>query len=211
MIRILITMALLVCGVSAQTVYNLPFASSGNTIELTLANTGATVMTGMKVRVAEFPSWIRFTSLEQRIPLLKSQQETTTSFTFANDKTAPVQKTQILKFVVSTLAGESWTKEITVAVAPPEKFEVFQNFPNPFNPATSISYQLSTVSSVQLMIYNVLGQEVASLVDREQLPGYHLETWDATSNSSGMYIYQLIATDEKGQKQMVRKRMMFLK
>ena len=126
---------------------------------------------------------------------------------------------QTLKFVITTPSGEQWTKEITVAVAAPEKFEMYQNYPNPFNPSTAISYQLpalsgvegSAVSRVSLKIFNLLGQEVASLVDGDRLAGYHQETWDATRCASGVYIYQLIAADERGSKQVVRKRMLLLK
>jgi hypothetical protein len=124
---------------------------------------------------------------------------------------APVQKNQTLKFVISAPSGEKWIKEIIVAVSAPEKFEVFQNFPNPFNPTTTISYQLTSNSKVNLKIFNMLGQEVASLVDGDRLAGYHQEVWDARRYSSGMYVYQLIAADDHGSKQTVRKRMMFLK
>ena len=211
MIRPLIVLMFLVLDVSAQNAYQIPFASAGNTIELTVANTSDVPLTSVKVEAAELPSWLRFAATEQRIALLKPQQETAVTFTFAVDKLAPVQKSQTLKFVVTGSGGQQWLKKIVVAVAPPEKFELFQNYPNPFNPATAISYQLSANSLVNLKIFNLLGQEVASLVDANRLPGYHQETWDATRYSSGMYIYQLIATDERGQKQIARRRMMLLK
>jgi hypothetical protein len=67
--------------------------------------------------------------------------------------------------IILLLLVAIWTKEITVAVAAPNKFEVFQNYPNPSNPTTAISYQLTANSSVSLKVYNLLGQEVASLVD----------------------------------------------
>ena len=191
--------------------YQLPFASKGNTVELTVANTASTPLTGVKVEATDVPSWLKFTATEQRIALLKAQQELPASFTFAVDKSAPVQQNQTLKFVISAPTGEKWTKEITVAVAAPEKFEVYQNYPNPFNPTTAISYQLSAVSRIDLRIYNVLGQEVVSLVDGDRLPGYHQEMWDASRFSSGIYVYQLIATDEHGIKQIARKKMMVLK
>jgi len=199
--------------------YQLTFASTGNTIELTVANTATNPLTGVKVAATEIPPWLKFAATEQRISLLKAQQEVAATFTFSVDKTAPVQKNQTLKFVITAPSGEQWTKEITVAVAAPEKFEVYQNYPNPFNPSTAISYQLpapsgvegSAVSRVSLKIFNLLGQEVASLVDGDRLAGYHQETWDATRCASGVYIYQLIATDERGSKQMAHKRMLLLK
>ena len=64
---------------------------------------------------------------------------------------------------------------------------------------------------MNLKVYNLLGQEVVSLVDGDRLAGYHQEMWEAGKYSSGMYIYQLIATDERGQKQIARRRMMLLK
>ncbi|MBF8295285.1 MAG: 5'-nucleotidase protein [Bacteroidetes bacterium] len=122
--------------------YQLPFASTGNTIELSVANTATSPLVGVKVEATEIPPWLKFTATEQRIALLKAQQEMIATFTFSVDKTAPVQKNQTLKFVITAPSGEKWTKEITVAVAPPDKFEVYQNYPNPFNPTTAIGYQL---------------------------------------------------------------------
>jgi hypothetical protein len=197
-------------GTSAQ-IYQLPFASSGNTIELSVANTATIALVGVKVEATNLPSWLKFAATEQHIAVLKANQEMAATFTFAVDKTAPVQKNQTLKFVISAPSGEQWTKEITVAVAPPMKFEAYQNYPNPFNPTTAISYQLTANSSVSLKIYNMLGQQVASVVEGDRLAGYHLESWDATRYSSGMYIYRLIATDERGSKQIAHKRMLLLK
>jgi len=194
-----------------QTTYQLPFASAGNTIELAVANTAAIALAGVKAEATELPSWLKFDATQKPIGLLKAQQEISATFTFSVDKTAPVQKSQTLKFVISSPTGEKWMKEITVAVAAPEKFEVFQNFPNPFNPSTTISYELTANSKVNLKIFNMLGQEVASLVDGDRLAGYHQEGWDATRCSSGVYVYQVIAADDHGTKQIVQKRMMLLK
>jgi hypothetical protein len=80
------------------------------------------------------------------------------------------------------------------------------NYPNPFNPTTAISYQLSTDSWVVLKIYNTLGEEVASLVDEFQNAGYRSATWNGrndagSSVASGIYIYRLttgnVVTSEK--------------
>ena len=70
---------------------------------------------------------------------------------------------------------------------------------------------LTANSSVSLKIYNMLGQEVASLVDGDKSAGYHQEMWDGTRCASGVYVYQIIATDEHGAKQIARKRMLLLK
>ena len=191
--------------------HQLPFASSGNTIELTVANTATIPLNDVKVEAKDVPTWLTFNATTQHIAALKASQELPVTFTFAVDKMAPVQKSQTLKFVVTEPTGESWTKEITIAVAAPEKFEAFQNYPNPFNPTTKISYQLTAVSRVSLRIYNMLGQEVTSLVDEDRPAGYHQEVWDATRCASGVYVYQLIATNNSGAKQIAHKRMLLLK
>jgi hypothetical protein len=116
-----------------------------------------------------------------------------------------------LKFILSAPTGEKWTKEITVAVSPPDHFELFQNFPNPFNPTTIISYQLVADSRVTMKIFNLLGQEVATLVDGQRQAGYHEERWEARGFASGTYIYQLLLIDEKGNRQIARKKLVVLK
>lgn len=87
-----------------------------------------------------------------------------------------------------------------MSVSTPETFELFQNYPNPFNPTTTISYQLSSPGRVRLVVSNLLGQEVARLVDAEREAGFHQELWDASSLASGLYIYQITATDKSGNK-----------
>jgi hypothetical protein len=73
----------------------------------------------------------------------------------------------------------------------PASFALDQNFPNPFNPTTAISYQLSAVSEVRLAVYDLLGREVATLVKGIQQPGPHTAQWNAAGASSGMYICRL--------------------
>jgi hypothetical protein len=66
-----------------------------------------------------------------------------------------------------------------------------QNYPNPFNPVTVIIWQLAVSSNVDLSIYNLLGQKVATLVNKKQLAGVHSAQWDASRFASGVYFYQL--------------------
>jgi photosystem II stability/assembly factor-like uncharacterized protein len=73
----------------------------------------------------------------------------------------------------------------------PHEFQLLQNYPNPFNPTTKISYSLSRAGSVQLLIFNVLGQRVATLIDQVQENGEHTITWDASRLGSGTYFIQL--------------------
>jgi hypothetical protein len=75
----------------------------------------------------------------------------------------------------------------------PDRFLLMQNYPNPFNPATVIRYSLPVTSYTTLKIYNVLGQEVETLVNEVKSPGSNEVTWDARGMVSGVYFYRLAA------------------
>ena len=75
----------------------------------------------------------------------------------------------------------------------PEQNALQQNYPNPFNPTTVVSYQLSVASEVRLVVYDLLGQEVAVLVNGQQEAGSHSIPFDGSALSSGLYLYRLEA------------------
>ena len=75
----------------------------------------------------------------------------------------------------------------------PEKFTLEQNFPNPFNPTTTIEYGLPVTAHVRLEIYDITGRLVSRLVNRQQSAGRHNVTFDASSLSSGLYLYRIEA------------------
>jgi len=75
----------------------------------------------------------------------------------------------------------------------PGVFMLEQNYPNPFNPTTVVSYQLSTAGQVKLAVYDLLGREVAVLVNESKAPGSYSLRFDASGLPSGMYVYRLMA------------------
>ena len=101
--------------------------------------------------------------------------------------------------VVSTHGAGVFSADYTVDVEDniqPSKFELSQNYPNPFNPSTTINYSIPSVekhghASVQLVVYDILGREVTTLVNKQQQPGNYEVTFDAANLSSGTYIYRL--------------------
>ena len=85
----------------------------------------------------------------------------------------------------------------------PLAYELAQNYPNPFNPTTKIEYSIPAVAKVELKIYNVVGQEVATLVNEIQVAGVHHVKFDGMNLASGMYFYRLTAGDFVSVKKMV--------
>ena len=82
---------------------------------------------------------------------------------------------------------------VEVEVSTPLEFLLEQNYPNPFNPVTVIKYSIPEVSNVTLKLYNLLGEEVATLVNEEKVAGYHKLEFNAINLPSGVYFYQLRA------------------
>ena len=90
----------------------------------------------------------------------------------------------------------------------PENFFISQNYPNPFNPVTTISYGLPAGADVRIEIYNILGQNVRTLVDERQAAGYRSVIWDGNDDSgnqvsTGVYFYRIEADDYQASKKML--------
>ncbi|MBI3005360.1 MAG: T9SS type A sorting domain-containing protein [Ignavibacteriales bacterium] len=101
---------------------------------------------------------------------------------------------------------------VEVEILAPEFFALEQNFPNPFNPATTIRYRLPSRSLVRLEIFNALGQPVEQLVNSEQAAGYREVTWRANV-SSGTYFYRLeaVASGNRNERFVETKKLVVLK
>lgn len=114
-------------------------------------------------------------------------------YTFTDEKISNGKYSYRLKQIDNDGKYE-YSKEIEIDVDKiPTVFALAQNYPNPFNPATVISFQLPVDSKVQLKIYDVVGSEVATLVNEERPAGFHHVEFNARGLASGIYFYSLQA------------------
>lgn len=89
---------------------------------------------------------------------------------------------------------------IPVSVEIPKAYELFSNYPNPFNPATKIRFSIPRSTYTKLTIFNVTGKAVAVLVNENVSPGKYEVDWDASQSASGVYYYMLEADGFKATK-----------
>ena len=109
------------------------------------------------------------------------------SFTDANNGTAVGQNGTILR----TTKGGVFVNQISSKI--PERISLYQNYPNPFNPTTKIRFGLKQSSNTKLIIYNILGKEITTLVNEKLNAGSYEVDWDGSNYPSGVYFYRLSA------------------
>lgn len=120
---------------------------------------------------------------------IRSGETLTVAFSIAAGETLDDLRNSIIK---SREKYQSIISNVT-EVSLPNEFLLYQNYPNPFNPITTISYQLPVISKVVLKVYDILGKEVATLVDEIKQPGKYNVTFNGSNLSSGVYFYTLNA------------------
>jgi hypothetical protein len=97
--------------------------------------------------------------------------------------------------IIHTTMGGVFTTVMDREYRTPSKMDLAQNYPNPFNPSTTISFSLASSSHVTLKVYDLLGREVATLVDEDMNPGNYSRPFVAKDHSTGVYFYRLQAGD----------------
>jgi hypothetical protein len=182
-----------------------------------LKNLGQTA-TAEDVRATLYPDTTHpcFISMGQRYREfgdIKSGERAKGQYTMTIDTLCLKDSAIMIPFTVEIASGDYvfWEDIIDVTVSEIEKspivmlivFNLNQNYPNPFNPMTTIKYQLPINSDVELSIYNLLGQKIATLVSEKQKAGYHQVEWDASGFASGIYYYRIEAGEFQDVKKMI--------
>jgi hypothetical protein len=96
-----------------------------------------------------------------------------------------------------------YSPEVEVILDIPAKFSVKQNFPNPFNPTTKIEFSIPSDNLAQIKVYNVLGMEVATLLNEYRQAGTHNLEFNASNLSSGIYFYKVVSGNYSETKKMI--------
>ncbi|MCZ7613167.1 MAG: T9SS type A sorting domain-containing protein [Ignavibacteriaceae bacterium] len=119
------------------------------------------------------------------------------------DKETPEGKVQYRLKQIDFDGSFNHSNTIEVEINYPDDYILFQNYPNPFNPVTVISFQIPTKSYVSLKIYDLLGNEITTLVDEEKNSGVYSVNFDAPKYASGIYFYEFKAGDFRETKTML--------
>ncbi|MBO6586909.1 MAG: T9SS type A sorting domain-containing protein [Gracilimonas sp.] len=193
---------------AAQT-YTIPFASKGNTLQLEVVNSGQENGQDLLVQAVEIPDWISLSADELHLDNISSGDSQIITFRFDAGEKVEVGEVYALTFQITQQGRVIGEKNFQLASDAPADFKLFANFPNPFNPATTISYQLPEQTKVTVQIFNILGQLVSEPVNASQKPGKYQFRWNASSYASGVYLYRFVGKTESG-KQVTEQRKMLL-
>jgi len=204
-ILIILFLLILICyDANAQTIYEVQPGIKGNEIKLTVANVSEeNTATNVSVSLIRKSSALSFSKETETIDVVEAKSEAEASFTFDVERNLPINKKDTIEFIITDTNGLMMTKSFIFSYTGPKEFKLDQNFPNPFNPTTTIQYQLPADARVTLKVYDILGSEVATLVNEGQEAGYKEVQFNGVNLASGMYIYRLTADNYVSIKKMM--------
>lgn len=183
----------------SQAIYSVVPDSKGNRLELTIVNSSPGVAAeNVRVVFTKMSRHLVFASSEASIRSIAPLQSAPVGFAFDVARSAPVNRQDTLAYAIADADGATVTRYVIIRYKGPEAFALEQNFPNPFNPSTTIRYQLPVDARVTLRLYDVLGREVRTLVDETKRAGYYEAVVDGSALASGVYFYRMEARTDNG-------------
>lgn len=195
----------------AQTTYEVEPGLKNNLFELSISSGSDNQTQSTMIFVQEKPDWISFKTEEVNFNNVSSREKQTSQFFFDVLKYAPIGEEGRITFKITSSNGSSVSKIYNLKVISPKSFEVQQNYPNPFNPSTIIRYSIPQDAFVSIKVFNVLGEQVSELINKEIKTGIHEVTFNADNLSSGFYFYVVEARGADGEKYFDSKKMTLLK
>ncbi|MEP0860547.1 MAG: T9SS type A sorting domain-containing protein [Ignavibacterium sp.] len=201
---LLVIIPLLSSSIIAQTIYEVTPGTKGNEIKLTIVNISEeTSAQNVSVVLTKKSSALSFNKETETIESIEAKAEVEAMFTFDVERNAPINKRDTVEFMIADRMGIMMTKQLIFSYIGPKEFRLEQNFPNPFNPITKIRYTIAASSLnpfskgegtlTSLKVYDILGNEVATLVNEEKSAGFYEIEFNASQLASGIYFYRLKA------------------
>ncbi len=202
--KILLTVIMLSTIIAAQNTYSIQPGVKNNQIVLELSNISLTESANnLEVKLIKNSNHLTFNQAEKMIENIIQGEETEIAFTFDAEYNIGKTEADTIEFIITDDKSVYLTKQFILQYALPTEFKLEQNYPNPFNPETRIRYQVSSISPVTLKVYDILGNEVTTLVNEQKGPGYYEVDFNAVSFASGVYIYRLQAGSYVSTKKMI--------
>ena len=172
-------------------VHAVPFATADNAIELTVESALAD---GLSVAVAGAPSWLRFAS--PSVPVQPGEGGALARLVFDVGREAPVGVPAVVRLDVVAGGAVVATREVRVSVSAPAALDLGSPYPNPAAGTVTVPYVVPGAGPARVAVYDVLGREVAVLVDGEHEPGAFEARLPGAAVAAGVYVVRLTAGAE---------------
>ncbi len=195
MILIVILMSTIIFS---QNIYEVKPGVKNNAIVLELSNVSSTESANnLEVKLIRSSQNLIFNQKEKMIENITQGSEKEVTFTFDVEYNIGNAKADTIEFMITNNLSVYLTKQFILQYALPIEYELEQNYPNPFNPTTKIRYSIPNLGldlqNVNLTVYDILGNQIKTLVDEPQETGYREIDFNASTLASGVYIYRLTA------------------
>ena len=173
-----------------------------NALALSIDNQWNNDLSGLTVKIdkSKLPGWLTFNGTPQAVDVrsnTKGRDRLQLLFTVSD---AHIGVKADIPFMLEDAQGNQWKYSASVRVSSgePLTYALYENYPNPFNPTTTIRYSLKNAHHTKLTVFNTLGQKIRTLVDETKTTGLHTVQWDGRNNmgeqvSSGLYFYRIEA------------------
>jgi len=201
---------------SAEELPTINMKEGRNEITFSIHNKWGNNLNNLKINIDKntLPSWIKVESSNKEIFIARDSYGTDKLKMVLEVVDAPCFSCGEIHLFFADENENRWNYTLKMQVISEESLNLqhfdtlYNNFPNPFNPSTTIRYSISENKHTTLFIYNSLGQKIRTLVNELQTPGIHAVQWDGCNDegqkvSSGVYIYQVLSGKYKNSKQMI--------
>lgn len=184
-----------------QTTYEVTPGVKNNQIVLQLANISQSeAVENLQIKLVKGSDNLEFNKKEIELQNINSVEEKDVTFSFDVKYNAVITKPDTIQFLITGSNNVHQTKEFVLRYTAPTEYKLEQNYPNPFNPTTKIRYTVpvrdayyASPTHVLLRVYDILGNEVTTLVNEPKETGYYEVEFNASSFASGVYVYRLSA------------------